>query len=455
MIVQNLLLIDDDSAFIEDLKLFLEPAYSCSVCSSISKAKELLDKNHFDLILLDIKLNEKESGLDFLQDVRQFDQVIPIMMVSRYNAVEKIVEAIKKGANDYITKPVKYNELMIKLERIFKETALRKENIDLREQLKRKEMPVFSRSKSMQKIVRMIDRIADQNIPVLICGETGVGKEVVARYIHRQSARKKSPFFLFNCSTIPESLIESALFGHEKGAFTGALKKVPGMFEQADQSTLLLDEIGDLRLSLQAKLLNVLESSEFYRLGGEQPVRSDVRILFATNKDLKKLVKQKEFREDLWYRINMLRIEVPPLRERTADIEDIAAFYLDIFSHIHVKSKPVLSSEATHYLKKQSWPGNIRQLRNVLERVIIFSESERIELKDIRQAEDQEVVEEGMIDLNVDYNTAKKAVLTKFQNTYLSAILRKTNGNITKAAKIMGLARPSLQRLLKDKKVTK
>jgi len=453
--VKSLLLIDDDIVFIEDLKLFLEPAYNCSVCSSINKAKQLLGKKHFDLILLDIKLNEDESGLDFLKEIRQFDQVIPIVMVSRYYAVEKIVEAIKKGANDYLTKPVNYNELIIKLDRIFKETEIRKENVDLREQLKRKEIPVFSRSEAMQKIMASINRISDQNISVLITGETGVGKEVLARYIHRQSIRKTKPFFLLNCTTIPKNLIESALFGHEKGAFTSAVKNVPGMFEKADQSTLLLDEIGDLKLSLQAKLLNVLESSEFYRLGGEYPVRTDVRFLFATNKDLNKMVKQKEFREDLWYRINMLRIEVPPLRERTADIEDIAEFYLDIFSHMHLKSKPVLTSGAIRYLQKQIWPGNIRQLRNVLERVIIFSDSDRIDLTDIKQAEDQEFVDDSAIDMNVDYYTAKKAVLEKFQKTYLSAVLRKTNGNISKAAKIMGIARPSLQRLLKNKKVSK
>ncbi|MCD4691883.1 MAG: sigma-54 dependent transcriptional regulator [Calditrichales bacterium] len=445
---QKILLIDDDQNFLDDLQLFLNKDYHCVTENSLQSGREEFLKNNYDLIVLDIHFGGRQNGIDLLKEIRSNDSITPVIMVTRKDDIDTVVTAMKAGANDYLNKPIKFKEFLLRLQKVQNELNLIKENISLKEQLQTKQIPFFGKSPRIQKIKQDIQNIAKLSTPVLISGETGVGKEIAARAIHRQSERRDKPFYVINCSAIPENLIESELFGHEKGAFTGALNSVTGKFKQADGSTLLIDEIGDLSLSLQTKLLNVLETQQFYPLGSSELIQTDIRFLFATNADLTQKIRDKEFREDLFYRINVLQIEIPPLRRRPQDIELLVDYYLSVFSQLHGKEGLSVSDEAIDYLKAQPWPGNIRQLKNTLERAVIFCSTEQIEMNDL----DIQNISEIDVDtaIHLDYNSAKLETLHKFQRTYINAYLEQTNGSITKAARLMGLPRPSLQRMIKE-----
>ena len=448
MTKQKILIIDDDRHFLNDLQLFLNDSFFCTTADSLSRGRAELSKSEFDLIVLDIHFGGKKNGIDFLKEIRKSDSLTPVIMVTREDDIDTVIAAVKAGANDYLSKPLNFKEFMLRLQKVQNEIGLLKENIQLREQLRRKKIPFFGRSPQIQKIKQYIQNIAGLDTPVLITGETGVGKEIAAREIHRQSKRKNKPFYVINCSAIPENLIESELFGHVKGAFTGALTSSDGKFKQADGSTLLIDEIGDLSLNIQTKLLNVLETQQFYRLGGSKLIETDIRFLFATNADLNEKIKNNEFREDLLYRINILQIEIPALRQRPQDIELLSNYYFDIFSQIHGKEGLELSAETVDYLKKQSWPGNIRQLKNTIERAVIFNTNGVIEPSDIKIRDNAETTPENF--LNLDYNSAKQQTLHEFQKTYIKTYLERSNGSITEAANLMNLPRPSLQRLIKE-----
>jgi DNA-binding NtrC family response regulator len=448
LIKQKILIIDDDRRFLDDLQLFLQDSYLCVTADSLSRGKTELLKSNFDLIVLDIHFGGRKNGIDFLKEIRKNDSLTPVIMVTREDDIDTVVSAVKAGANDYLSKPLNFKEFMLRLQKVQNTLSLLKENMQLKEQLRRKKIPFFGKSPQIQKIKQYIRDIAALDTPVLITGETGVGKEIAAREIHRLSNRRNKPFYVINCSAIPENLIESELFGHEKGAFTGALTASDGKFKQADKSTLLIDEIGDLSLTLQTKLLNVLETQQFYRLGGRELIETDIRFLFATNADLSKKIKKNQFREDLLYRINVLQIEIPPLRRRPQDIEMLANYYFDVFSQIHGKEDIKLSDAAVDYLKKQPWPGNIRQLKNTIERAVIFNTNGIIESSDIEIGEIAKTTPENF--LNLDYNSAKQKTLQEFQKTYIKAYLERSKGSITEAARLMNLPRPSLQRMIKE-----
>ena len=450
---QKILIIDDDSAFSNDLQLFLNDSYDCITADSIKEGRKAFFKNKYDLVLLDIHFGGRQNGIDLLKDIRKKDLLTPVIMITREEDIDTVISAIRNGANDYLSKPLKFKEFMLRLQKVQNEVRLLKENIDLKEQLRNKQIPFFGNSNAMREIKQNIKNIAPIDTPVLITGETGVGKEIAARSIHRQSKRRSRPFYVINCNAIPDNLIESELFGHEKGAFTGALTAADGKFKQADGGTLLMDEIGDLNLSLQTKLLDVLETQKFYRLGGSELIETDIRLLFATNADLKAKIKKGEFREDLYYRINVIELNIPPLRQRPDDIEEIAAYYLDVFSQIYGKDNLSFSDAAADYLKKQSWPGNIRQLKNAIERAVIFNTEGTIEPKDIKLQDSEKTASEILI--NLDYNTAKQQALLKFQKTYIKAYLERSGGNITETARLMNLPRPSLQRMIKELEITK
>ncbi len=446
MAEQKILLIDDDATFLEDIQIFLKPDYRCTTAGTLSEGSKKFTQGSFDLVVLDIHFGGKKNGLDLLKELRSKDRVTPVIMVTREEDIDTVVSAMKYGANDYIRKPVTYKELLLRIRKVQKEARLIRENISLKEQLQQKQIPFFGKSPQIIKIKETIQRISALTTPVLITGETGVGKEIAAREIHRQSNRSDQPFYVINCSAIPENLIESELFGYTKGAYTGAIHSAAGKFKQAHGSTLLIDEIGDLSLAVQTKLLNVLETQQFYPLGSTELVQTDIRFLFATNANLSEKVKNKEFREDLFYRINVVQIEIPPLRERPQDIELLVDYYLNLFSQLHGKEDLTISEEAASYLKAQPWPGNIRQLKNVIERAVLFCRSGQIALQDVEM---QKTLESAADFTHLDYNSAKQQALREFQKSYIQSYLERTGGNITEAARLMNLPRPSLQRMVK------
>ncbi len=449
----KILIIDDDQNLAGDLEMFLSDQYQCILTHSYKAGKQAFQPATFSVVFLDIHLGGKKNGLDLLRDIRQQDVLTPVIMITRYADVKTVVTAIKAGANDYLNKPIRFPELKLRLEKVLEDTQLKRENILLKERLKKKQIPFFGKSAQIRQIKETIRRVAKLDTPVLITGETGVGKEIAAHSIHHQSTRKDKPFFVVNCNAIPENLIESELFGHEKGAFTGAHQQKIGKFEQANGSTLLIDEIGDLSLTVQAKLLHVLESQQFTRLGGNNVIHTDVRLIFATNKDLTKLVKEKRFREDLFYRINVVPIHIPPLRERPEDLELLMDYYLDIFSQIAGREKLTLSTDALNRLMTYPWYGNIRELKNVMERLTILCPHRQIEVSDLEfLTHSFTPIDNNLPFINpqLDYNQAKKIALQHFQRSYITAILKRTNGNITEAARQMGIPRPSLHRMLNE-----
>ncbi len=447
---KKILLIDDNKEFLDDLQLFLSPNYDCQVAFSIRDGLNAVNTNKYNAVVLDIHFGGGKTGVDLLIEIRKNDLITPVIMVTRHDDIDTVVSAMREGANDYLNKPLKFKEFLIRLEKVLAEANLKEENLTLKEQLRKKQIPFFGSSSQISKVKDTIQKVAKLDSPILITGETGVGKEIAAREIHRKSNRKDKPFYIVNCSAIPENLIESELFGHEKGAFTGAFKSQIGKFEQANGSTLLIDEIGDLNPAIQAKLLNVLESQEFYKLGGNKLINTDIRFLFATNKKLKLAVKDKSFREDLYYRINVVSIEIPPLCTRPEDLDEIVKFYLQVFSQLGGKENITVSREALNHLKSYSWPGNIRELKNVIERACIMSSFDILEVDDFQFTGIENTKKQENINILEDYNTAKNNALQSFQKSYISAILERTNGSITEAAKQMGINRTSLQRMIKE-----
>ena len=450
MTKQKLLIIDDDKDYVQDLLLFLEKDYSCRVAHSIAEGEIQSAKEDADLIILDIHFGGKKSGLDLLTSIQKKNPSLPVLMITRHDDVATIVSAMKNGARDYMTKPINFEELQIRLNKIFDERSLRQENLHLREQLQHKDIPFFGKSPAIKLLKDAIFKIAPLDTLVLFTGETGVGKEIAARALHRASLRSHRPFFVINCNAIPEHLIESELFGYEKGAFTGAVQSKPGKLEMASGSTLLIDEVGDLNISLQTKLLNVLESQEFYRLGGRELIKTDVRFVFATNSNLSAAVKDKRFREDLFYRINVFPLHVPPLRERPEDMEELIQFYLNSFARLTGKGDLRINEETIAYLKSLPWPGNIRQLKNAIERVCILADSDVISIGNFSFIEEMVLSNDDWIDYSLDYTQAKKKALGLFQKMYINQALKRANGNISKAAELMNLPRPSLQRMIKE-----
>ena len=446
----KILVIDDDRDYLNDLNLMLSEKYDFNQTDSLSEGGLYLDQRLFDLVILDIHFGGKRSGLDLLRDFREKDKITPVIMITRYKEVDKIVEAMQLGANDYINKPIQYKELQLRIEKTLRDFHLLKENISLKQRLQSKKVPLFGNSAAMIGIQKAVKQIAPFDSSVLITGETGVGKEILARMIHRYSARRDRPFHVINCAAIPDNLIESELFGHEQGAFTGAVRIRKGFLEMADGGTLLIDEIGDMNKELQAKILHVLENQEFYRLGGSELKRTNVRFLFATNRDLKKAMQESSFREDLFYRINVFHIHIPPLRERPEDIADIVHYYLDVYGVLNGKGSLMISPEALELLRSKPWPGNVRQLKNAIERASIFARTDTVSIEDFDFSNEREGTVEQYIDFERSYMEAKDHYLRVFQREYLGYHLGKAGGNISEAARLMDLPRPSLQRMLRE-----
>ena len=446
----KILLIDDDELIVRSLKKVLTRLdFDVKTCLNVIESEDMIEEFSPNIILLDIYLSPYD-GLTFLKKFRMKYPEIPIIMITGYSNVQSTVKAIKLGAYDFLLKPMDIDHLKFVLDKAAKEFKLKEEVNKLQLLLKEDKIvkEFFGTSNEIKKIVNFAEKIAKSiDTTILIEGESGTGKEIIAKFIHQNSPSSNGNFIQLNCTTIPNELAESELFGHEKGAFTGASNSTKlGKFELADGGTILLDEIGDLKLDLQAKLLRVLQEKKFFRVGGQKEISIDVRILAATNKDLEKEVEKGNFREDLYYRLNVARILLPPLRKRIEDIPIFAYMFLKEFSVKFNKTITRITPEAIELLKNYEWKGNIRELKNVIERVTILLDGN--ELNDynlIPIIGKKEAVSKNTNDkfyLNIPKNGIEINLVLK---DLIQKTLKITGGNQVKAAKVLGLSRSKLR----------
>jgi two-component system nitrogen regulation response regulator NtrX len=435
----RLLLIDDDPNTLASLaRAFRLAGYEANVCDSAARALDLIRAEQFDVIFSDVVMPGKD-GISLLEDLKSAGVTTPMVMISGQASVEMAVRATRLGAVDFLEKPISTEKLLVTLENVLRLRHLEEENRDLRRRLGKHEI-VWS-GPVMERLMAQIERVAASETRVCIQGETGTGKELVARTIHQRSARRGGPFVTLNCAAVPAELIESELFGHEKGAFTGATSRHVGKFEQAGGGTLFLDEIGDMPLNMQAKLLRVLEEGEIERVGGDQPIPVDARVVVATHRNLEELVRQGAFRPDLFHRIYVFPISLPPLRERAEEIPLLAAHFAAQAAAQNNWKPKTFSAEALEVLKSYGWPGNVRELRNVVERVLLLADGDTITAEDVARA----------------LSAARAAVATAaaatgtlaqrieaFEREVLLAELRRHHHHMTNVARALGLERSHL-----------
>jgi len=375
----TILIVEDEKGMREALGLALRNRYNLFTAKHGKEALGMISDENIDLVLLDLLLPGL-NGMKVLELIKSMDETIPVIMITAVKTIDSAVNAMKKGAYDYITKPFEVKELEVLIEKALERRLLQKENVSIKSQFEKKMgfEKIIGKSQQMQEVFRLIEDVAPSSATILICGESGTGKELVARAIHNRSPRLKKLFVALNCAAIPENLLESELFGHEKGSFTGAMEQHIGKFELAHQGTMFLDEIGTLPLSMQAKLLRALQEKTIERVGGNASIKIDVRIIAATNADLKRAVENGKFREDLYYRLNVIPILIPPLREREEDILLLAGYFLKKFNLEFGKNIKGFSEEAAKLLLEYRWPGNVRELENLIERLVVLGKEERI-----------------------------------------------------------------------------
>ncbi len=431
----KILIVDDDKDILSLLSIKLKKeGFSITTENSPLKALEMVSLENFDVILLDQRMPEM-NGIEFLSHIKHSNSEIPIIIMTAFAEIKDAVEAIKKGAYHFITKPIDFEELKIILQQALNFSLLKKEVKELKEIIK---TDIIAESKQMKNILQQINKIAPFDINVLITGESGTGKEILAKYIHKNSKRKDKPFIAINCGAIPHDLLESELFGYTKGAFTGASSDKKGIIEEAEGGTLLLDEIGELSLDLQVKILRVLQENEIQPLGSNKPKKINVRFIAATNKNLEKLVKEGKFREDLFYRLNVISINIPPLRKRKDDIIPLAEFFLKKYSLKYNIPEKKLTDKAIQQLLNYSWKGNVRELEHAIERTLLVNNSSIINKI------------EG-IPVSKSYTKIKpfKEAKEEFERNYLETLLKETGWNISKASKISKKTRAEIYRLMK------
>lgn len=442
----RILVVDDEAAIRESMSMILEyEGYECLSASTGEEAIEVVRRESPDLVFLDIKMPGVD-GLETLTRLKKLSEVTPVVMVSGHGTVSTAVEATKRGAFDFIEKPLARDRIFITVKNALGQDRLQKENFDLRRKIEFRHKLIGS-SKELLKIMESIKRAAPTNATVLIRGESGVGKELVARGIHRHSLRCRERFVQVNCAAIPEDLIESELFGHEKGAFTGAAGRQIGKFEQADRGTIFLDEIGDMSLRAQAKVLRVLQEGEVERLGASQTIKVDVRVLAATNKDLEGEIKADRFREDLYFRLSVIPMHVPSLRDRQEDIPVLVNHFSQIFSEENNFKIRRFSSAALSVLSRHDWKGNVRELRNLVERVIIMTPGEVIDVENLGKL--SEAVRDGGGSNGL---TERVSTLREFkegaERRFLVEKLRENKWNVSKTASMIGTPRSNLYKKL-------
>jgi DNA-binding NtrC family response regulator len=404
-------------------------------------ALRIVENDHFDLLIADIKMPGK-TGIELLEQIREKQIESEVIIITGFGSIDSVVDAMKKGACDYVTKPFNLDELVLKVNKIRDQNILKKENIALKAYAGMdKKVSIIARSESMNKILAVIEEMKHSDCNVLLTGETGVGKSLLAKIIHFTSRRKVMPFLSINCATLTEELLASELFGHEKGAFTGAVKSKQGLVEIADTGTLFLDEIAEMAPGLQAKLLKVIEEGEFYRVGGTKPVKVDVRFIASTNQNVRSIIAEGRFREDLYYRLNIMEISIPPLRDRRDDIPPLCAYFLE--KHVLTSRKKIagFTKEALDVLIHYSYPGNVRELENIVERAIILEKGEVMTPGSLPQTIKMFQIETIEPD--------KVRTIEELNKDYAEKILEMYGDNKSRAAEVLGISRTSLWRILK------
>jgi len=433
--VKSVLIIDDKENFRKLLKIhFKEKSYTIYEGKNSAEAIKSLNNNIIDLIILDLKLGS-ENGLELLSTIRSSHPLIPILLMTAYASIETAVEAMKRGASDYIQKPINFNELDIKIEKLFNSYkreihTLSVESVEYSD--------IIAESSEMKQILKMSDTVASSDTTVLLLGESGTGKELIAKYIHNRSKRAKDPFIAINCAAIPSELIESELFGAEKGSYTGASSRMIGKLELANRGTVFLDEIGDLSLSAQSKLLRAIENHTIRRIGGTNNIKLDLRVISATNKNILDMTDKQYFRKDLYYRISTYPISIPPLRDHKDDIPFLVEYYMNHYSKNLGIHPPEIEESAYIELKTYSWPGNIRELKNIIERAIILN---------------NKTISTFGLEINKTEESNLKKRRQQEENKAIKDALNKSNMNRKKAAKILGISYRSLLYKIKQYKI--
>ncbi|WP_432738709.1 sigma-54-dependent transcriptional regulator [Maridesulfovibrio sp. FT414] len=447
----NILILDDEQNYLLILEAMLsDEGYTITALSDPETGLAYLDESEVDLVITDMKM-PKLTGQDVLEHVKKNHSHIPVIIMTAFGSIESAVEAMKIGAFDYITKPFANEELLLSVTKAAQFARAQRENRQLREQIKDRYSPsnIIGRSKPMLQVFDMISKAAPGSSTVLITGESGTGKELVAQAIHQASPRCNKPFVSVNCMAFNTGVLESELFGHEKGSFTGAVARKRGRFEAADQGTLFLDEIGEISHDMQVKLLRVLQEKTIERVGGVDPIKVDIRIVAATNKNLKEAVEKGEFREDLYYRLNVVSIEMPPLRERREDIPFLVDHFLAAYSADNNKVFDGFSPAAMDYMTAYEWPGNVRQLQNVVERCVVLSPGRVIETEDLpAEIKDEETQFKSAVDL-LPSKLNLADTLDKIEATLVRRALAASNFVKVDAADRLGISKSLLQYKLK------
>jgi two-component system response regulator GlrR len=437
----HIIVVDDDDNLLEVIKMRLESAdYDVVTSLKEDEAISIIQKKVFDLAIVDLQLSARD-GISLMQEVHSIRPDMPVIILTAYGSIESAVDAMKKGAYSYLTKPFDPRELLFQIEKAL-------ENRRLVSQVRRLQnlldenfgfSNIVARSEKMQRVLQQVSLVANTDSTIYISGESGTGKELIARAVHLASDRRQQPFVAINCAALPETLLESELFGYEKGAFTGALRSADGLFTQADEGTIFLDEIGNMPLSIQAKMLRVLQERQFYPVGGKNPVEVDVRVVAATNKDLEKEVAEGRFREDLYYRIHVIPIELPPLRDRKEDIPPLVEHFMRKFNRKMKKKVKALAPKALQKLMMHDWPGNVRELENTIEFAMAMTQEEIITDELILQTRD----------LFPEPVKTLKEAREEFEKKYLINVLSIARGNVSRASEMAGKYRADFYNLLK------
>jgi DNA-binding NtrC family response regulator len=444
---KNILVIDDEEETLKVIKKALSKSgYNVMTVNNGRDGLNILEKEDIEIVITDLKLPDID-GMEILNKTLKINPDIAVIMITAYGTIENAVNAMKIGAVDYILKPIDIYDLRLRVDKAISNKNMQKEIIYLRKEVGKKYgfKNIIGESKSMKEIYEKVMQIAPTKSNVLITGESGTGKELIAKAIHYNSPRKDKPFIPLNCAAISEGVLESELFGHEKGAFTGAIEKRLGKFELAHMGTIFLDEIGDIPLSIQVKLLRVLEEREFMRVGGTKTIRVDVRLIAATNSDLEKAVREKRFREDLYYRLKVVTIELPPLRERKEDIPLLVNHFINEFSRENNRRIDSIDKDVMEFFMSYDWPGNVRELKNTIENMVVMAKKNRLTLGDIPIYSKKDFNKDNY---KIDFTPGMS--LKDIEREAIRKTLINVNGNKTKAAKLLKIGLRTLQRKAKS-----
>jgi DNA-binding NtrC family response regulator len=448
----TLLIVDDEKPSREGLRAALEGQYEVSLAEDAISARRLLEEERFDVMLSDLRMTG-EDGMKLIQHAKALSRPPVCILMTAYGSEELAVQAMKQGADDYISKGrLQLDELEMRLAKLLRARGLERENVSLQQQLDERYglHEIVGDSPALREVLETIKQVAPSRATILIEGESGTGKELVARAIHTLSPRAKSPFLAVHCAALSSNLLESELFGHERGAFTGAVERRQGRFESADGGTLFLDEIGEIDPSVQVKILRVLETREFERVGGNRVVQTDVRLVAATNRSLRQMAKEGTFREDLFYRLNVITLHIPPLRDRPGDVALLAAHFLQRHARENGKKLSGFAPEVMEIFRRYRWPGNIRELGNAIHRMVVLARGERLEKEDLPP----EMMVESGESLPGAKGVPDTLNLAEVERRLVTRALRQTDQNITQAAELLGLSRRTLHRKLNEMKST-